>query len=177
MAQALKEEIALDVKKHITTVHVIFKTVCHDQNVDKNKFTEKYKIVGEAALRTLRRVDFYNQYHKSDLSEVKEAAIFAFWILKLRPFCFKEVDNFTTEHINEYVAIYLILHSIERAYEVCGIEKKIPVTIDGYRQLIYRLRNWDLSKESLMTIADLLYFYDGTKIDNLDTEESKFGRI
>jgi len=97
--------------------------------------------------------------------------------LKLRPFSYKEIDNSTTEHINEYVAIYLMLHSIERSYEESGIKKKIQITIDGYRQLIYRLRNWDLSKESLMTIADLLFYYDGSKIDNLDTEESKFGRI
>jgi len=78
MTQALKEEVALDVKKHLATIHGIFETVCRDQNVDKTKFTAKYKIVCEAALRTLRRVDFYNEYHNSDLSEVKEAAVLAF---------------------------------------------------------------------------------------------------
>jgi len=112
------------------------------------------------------------------MSEVKESAVLAFWILKYKPIYSKILNSDTTsEHINEYVAINVILHNIARSYEESGNNRAIQITHNGYKQLVYRLKNWDLSKEGLMTIADLLYYYDGSTIDNIDTEESLFGRV
>ena len=178
MIQPTKIEITEDMIKHGAAVHEVFTTTCQLQNLVKSDFVFDMEKVGEAALRTLRRVYFYSQYHKSDMSEVKEAAVLAFWILKYKPISPKTIRNgYSSEHINEYVAINIILHSIERTRLVNNIAKPVKITILGYKQIIYRLKNWDLSKESLMTLADILYYYEGSIIDNLDTEESKFGRI
>jgi len=177
MLQPLKPILAEDVLNLTAAMHRVFTTVCKKQNLDPNKFIVKTMKLSEAALRTLRRAEFYNQYHKPRMSEVKLGAILAFWVLKYRPFCSRIIkDDYTSEHINEFVAINIMLHNIERSYQEINSTKKLSITFDGYKQLVYRLKNWDLSKEGLMTLADILYNFDGTKIDFLDTSFSTYGR-
>jgi len=178
MSQPLTPEVKFEVLQQQSFVQKTFIAICKKSNIPQNKFFINLKKLGEAIVRTLRREEFYNIYHAPHMSEIKLMALLAFWLLKYKPFCSKETNiSYVAENINEYIAINLICLSASATRRNNKTGSDIEITPEGYKQLVYRFKNWDLSKESLMTLADLLYFYDGTKIDNLDTGESTYGRV
>jgi len=178
MAQPLIEGIYEEVLRQQSYILRTFMAVCKKANIPQDKFTVNWRKICEAAIRTLRREEFYKMYHTSIMSEIKLMAVLAFWILKYKPFCCKEINiGFVSENINEYIAINLIRLMVCETRQRHSNNHIIQITANGFKQLVYRLKNWDLSKESLMTLADFLYYYDGSKIDNLDTAESNYGRV
>jgi len=178
MAKPLKPITKEEVLKQQSFVLKTFLSICRKSNISHNIFTVNWLKINEAIVRTYRREEFYNIYHNSRMSEIKLMAILAFWIMKYKPFCVKEINKSqVSENINEYTAINLILLMVYVTRRKNSLNKAITITHDGYKQLVYRMKNWDLSKESLMTLADFMYYYDGSKIDNLDTGESKYGRV
>jgi len=178
MAKPLKPITKEEVLKQQSFVLKTFLGVCKKGNISHSIFTANWLKINEAIVRTYRREEFYNIYHKSRMSEIKLMAVLAFWIIKYKPFCSKEINkDHVSENINEYVAINLILLMVCATWRKNNMNRNIIITHEGYKQLVYRFKNWDLSKESLMTLADFLYYYDGSKIDNLDTGEPIYGRV
>ena len=178
MAKPLKPVTKEEVLKQQSFVLKTFSAICKKSNISKSVFIVNWAKINEAIVRAYRREEFYNIYHNSRMSEIKIMSILAFWIMKYKPFCSKEINKSqVSENINEYIAINLILLMVYITRQKNNINRSITITPEGYKQLVYRFKNWDLSKESLMTLADFMYYYDGLNIDNLDTGESKYGRI
>ena len=87
------------------------------------------------------------------MNEIKIGALLAFWVLKLRPLtpiiCSNEYD-----YINEIFAANLMLAPVEEY-----LRRKMNVSISqkiDFNTILYRLRNWDLSKEALMFLSESL---------------------
>jgi len=178
MSEQLKRDIAEDVYKQSIFILRVFIAVCTKHKVQIDDFIRNWMKIGEAALRTLRRSEFYEKYHTSCMSEIKLSAVLAFWILKYKPFSAKGINNcYVSQHINEYVAVNVMLINVLVTLRKNNSKRVLRISEEGYKQLIYRLKNWDLSKEGLMTLADVLYYYDGKKIDDLDTSFSQYGKI
>ncbi len=119
-----------------------------------------FKLVNEINIRVDKRRDYYMIFHGTILNEVREAALVAFWILKFKPFL---ITNPKEEvqcelNINCGFAAYMILSAsreyISRKY---GDDKCFSIDDEEYLQRFrYSLKYWDLSKESMMMIAETL---------------------
>jgi len=94
---------------------------------------------------------FYDKV-KEGMSERNEAALYCFWVLKLAPFFDNTCPN--TE-ININFAAWLLLASIKHSCSKDGITINLP---DKYvSNLKYAFRFRDISKESIMALAETVY--------------------
>ena len=90
------------------------------------------------------------------INEIKQAALTAYWILKFKPFMVNSSDpqrNHLYSRINEGFAAFYI-SSACRSY---AKENHYPTRTRSPRlidELMYALTYWDLSKESVILIAE-----------------------
>jgi hypothetical protein len=94
---------------------------------------------------------FYDKV-KEGMSERNEAALYCFWILKLSPF----FDNTCPDtEVNINFAAFLLLASVKYGLDKNGIKINLP---DKYvSDLKYAFRFRDISKESIMALAETMY--------------------
>lgn len=137
----------------------LFYGFAEDNKVDCSKVEFDCKLINEINIRVDKRKDYYIIYHKETyLSEVREAALLAFWILKFKPFLISSDDG--KDHslnINCGFAAYIILSAVsEYIYIESKGKKKFRVSDEYLDKLHYAVKYWDLSKESMMFIAETL---------------------
>ena len=112
-------------------------------------------------MRVDKRKLYYRIYHELDrISECKEISLYAFWIMKLKPFSMTDYTHKFADIINECFSIYLILLTIKG----CCLHKKIAYnrpSDEFISNVIYSFRFHDLSKESIILFADTLAFSYG----------------
>jgi len=111
------------------------------------------------ANRIEKRKDYYKVYHEGlILSEQRYFGLLVYWILKLQPCFIDSTDPDPVENgfkINESFAYFLFYQTLTRL----GAEKGVPYVTtsnDLETRIMHAFTYWDLSKESLMLIMDLL---------------------
>lgn len=114
-------------------------------------------------IRVDKRLDYYRIFHNDTyLNEVREAAVMAFWIAKLKPFRVLSSDVVTDlrkfQFLNENFALYVLFCAIQSFRETMDYPS-LQMSEPCLRQLKYAVRYWDLSKEALMAIGISLYEY------------------
>lgn len=137
----------------------LFEEFAKSNEIDYLKIEFDFKLINEINIRVDKRRDYYIIFHKETyLSEVREAALLAFWILKFKPFLVKSEDGSDNNlNINCAFAGYIILSAVsEYIHRESNGEKKFAVSSEYLDKLEYALKYWDLSKESLMLIAETL---------------------
>lgn len=115
-----------------------------------------FAVLGEIVVRIDKRKEYFSIYHSTErINDVKEAALFAYWILKFRPFSMPDESNSErTTQLNEGFAAFLLFSAVK---EDCRKNHRAFHVSEGYiSRLMYGLRYWDLSKESMMLIAETL---------------------
>ena len=97
-------------------------------------------------IRVDKRKAYYHCFHSMEINECKEAALYAYWILHLRPFTITDkryTANSVACTINEAFAVFLIgfiLESTERIKQTPNLKK-------DYIQLLdysFRFRNFSI---------------------------------
>ena len=115
-------------------------------------------------IRTDKRLYYFNIFHNMEPNECKKAALFAYWIAKLRPI--KIIDN---EHlnilgyndkINEMFAIHILfcvlsgIGRIKQRDETGGVDISLN---DPYMdKLCYSLRFRNFTIDSMIVLADTI---------------------
>lgn len=99
-----------------------------------------------------RRVYFHVFYRGCKMGELNEGALLCFWIAKLQPFSHPDIDSIK---LNAKIAVCIFINSIYSHNDRTNNkekERKIPdhSIEDLYYSLLYR----DISKESLMILAE-----------------------
>lgn len=116
-------------------------------------------IIPRILLRVDKRKDYFLRFHEqTHINEIKQAALMAYWIIKFKPFMvntanLQDLQKF--RRINEGFAAYYIFS----AYIQCAIESNSLVGEPSpqlMKELMYALTYWDLSKESIILIAETL---------------------
>jgi len=109
-------------------------------------FHISYYSLIDIIVRVDKRKAYYQCFHNMVINECKEVALYAYWILKLKPFtitdttCKKNVDACT---INESFAIFLISFILEAT----GRIRSTTNAKDSYSKLIeysFRFRNFSI---------------------------------
>lgn len=137
----------------------IFEEFAETVELDMEDVDFDFKLINEVNLRVDKRKDYYIIFHDTVLNEVREAALTAFWILKFKPFLITNHEKDQRElNINCGFAAYVILSAV-REY-ICrkyGGDKSFEIRDGEYlSRFKYSLKYWDLSKESMMMIAETL---------------------
>lgn len=137
----------------------VFEEFAETIKLDMEDVDFDFKLINEVNIRVDKRKDYYIIFHDTKLNEVREAALTAFWILKFKPFLITKHEEDQRElNINCSFAAYVILSAV-REY-ICrkyGGDKTFSINDEEYLQRFrYSLKYWDLSKESLMMIAETL---------------------
>jgi hypothetical protein len=98
-----------------------------------------------------RRVYFHIFHNGMEMGELNEMALYCFWVIKLCPFKHSLIPN---DELNAKIAVRLFLNTIR----IIATMKNINVSIkrSSIQNLYYSFRYRDLSKESLMTMAETL---------------------
>ena len=147
----------------------IFEKFATDNNIAKTDYQVNYAPIGYAIRKTDQRLTqfevFHATYTHSELpSELKEAAILAFWIVKTKPFTLLAVRpndsklQIKDSHIpiNEKFARALIFSALKNALSRKSVKIKFD---DELKKLIdYAFRYWDFTKEAFILIVEGLYF-------------------
>ncbi|MDR0868807.1 MAG: hypothetical protein LBP75_10120 [Planctomycetota bacterium] len=104
-------------------------------------------------LRIVERVEkrrvYFHIFHDMQMGELNEAALYAFWILKLCPFGIAGKDGGA---FNALIAARIFTGAVRAAAQSHG--KSTTFTRELVEKLIYSFRYRDLSKEALMLMAD-----------------------
>lgn len=153
---------------------------CKATDIDHERIEVNVKTLKDIIIRLdMRRLYFHIYHKKMDANEYKiNAGLFVFWMLKLRPFWMKVLENDTDEmvetatYINEKISLHIVLSLLEE-YNSNFFEYGKDLVTAYTRELEYSFRYRDLSKESMFLLFDpfyYLYFYnqstqnDGTVI-------------
>ena len=127
-------------------------------------YTYSIPIVCEIFKRIDQRADYYMYFHSDPkspmkMSQTKETALMAFWILKYKPLslpAYKANQLFIEKNctINEYFAVYCIAScacelSPRADILSCFTPKKINI-------LVYNFMHRDISKEAMICYVDSL---------------------
>lgn len=137
----------------------VFGQYAEAASIDMDTIEFDFKLMNEVNIRVDKRKDYYIIFHETRLNEVREAALTAYWILKFKPFLItKDAENQSELNINCGFAAYIILSAVrEYIYRKYGGDKTFSIDDDEYLQRFrYSLKYWDLSKESMMMIAETL---------------------
>ena len=116
-------------------------------------------LLSEVLIRVDKRKDYFIIYHDTTyINEIKEAALTAYWLTKLKPFRIKS-DNMELykkfRFINEAFSSF-ILYGVIKEVSCRTNNMVFSISKEYNKRIIYGLKFWDLSKESLMLVAESL---------------------
>ena len=112
---------------------------------ETEKYTSFFSLV-DIIVRVDKRKAYYQYFHGMKINECKEVALYAYWILKLRPFSItdkKYISSVDACTINESFVIHLIGFILENT----GRIRKTDKTKDSYRIFLeysFRFRNFSI---------------------------------
>ena len=120
----------------------------------KTSYYISYYSLIDIIVRVDKRKEYYKYFHNMEINECKEAALYGYWILKLRPFSItdkKYQNNADACMINESFVIYLIGLILENT----GRIKRTVFIKDSYRNFLeYSFRFRSFSIDSFIVLIE-----------------------
>jgi hypothetical protein len=129
--------------------------------IDPDSVSMDKEIMCEIIDRIEKRRVYFHIYHKCEMGELNEGALFCFWILKLSPFYCSEISTII---LNSSIAFYFLLASL--AFYVKRYNKRnkknrtINTNAKTTHDALYAFQYRDLSKEAIMLFAEGLIVED-----------------
>ena len=134
-----------------------FDRYLQSQTISAENVCVDKRLVNEAFVRVDKRKDYFLIFHdETYINEIREAALLAYWIIKFKPFTVNSNDAADYKvNLNCGFAAFIMLSAVNEYYKR---EKNSKIDLDKeyLRKLQYALKFWDLSKESMMFIAETL---------------------
>jgi hypothetical protein len=120
--------------------------------IDHNEIDTSMDIMYEIIERIeKRRIYFHIYYNGCKMGELNEGALMCFWIIKLNPFHYNGIAN---NILNAKIALCLFMNMLH--YHTQKEEIKLNITENIVNDIYYAFRFRDVSKESIMLIAESL---------------------
>ena len=126
----------------------------------------EYSVCGldviDIIIRTDKRLCYFNVFHDMDINECKKAALYAYWISKLRPIKITDVRYINklgyNDSINELFAIHILTSVLTGIGKIkqCDSLGGIDITLDNpyIIELCYSFRFRNFTIDSMMVLAD-----------------------
>lgn len=132
------------------------------QNDPTLKLNKDYFVHRKNLFEIIRRCDkrnlyFYIFHELEDLSEFKNVALEAFWIINLKPFMVIKEDANIYNCPNELFALFLILSVIEGAFRENKPEEEFkPLLPKRVEDIIYDFKYCSISREAMIAFVETL---------------------
>ena len=137
----------------------------------------------DVIIRTDKRLYYFNIFHGMEANECKKAALFAYWIAKLRPIKIID-DNHKNrlgfnDRVNELFAVHILLSTlvgIGRVKYWDGTDG-IDITLDNQyiTKFCYSLRFRNLTIDSMVVLADSITTDSFREDATQETTQEAFG--
>lgn len=116
-------------------------------------------ILPRVMLRVDKREGYFVVFHKgTQINEIKQAALVAYWIIKFKPFMINSNVPERVHHysrINEGFAFFYILSACKQYAQKKGyIMRDVSNRLKD--ETMYAFTYWDLSKESVILMAETI---------------------
>lgn len=153
-----KDDVLYDEVSSLLETLAVYVDKQKDLDFEKNVVVN-LPAMGELLVRVDKRKDYFIIYHdNTEMNEIKEAALLAYWILKFKPISVKTDDLILKrkyDQINEAFAVFILYSTImEETKRVDGM--RFSISKEYNKKIMYAFKFWDLSKESIMLIAESL---------------------
>ena len=132
-----------------------FKSFISDSNYPPNLdyFVSRRDLI-DMIIRVDKRDAYFHCFHDMEINERKQAALYAYWILKFRPFTIIDnrcLDKENESTVNEAFAIYIIC-------SILFYSKKLESTTAKketfYKKLMYAFRYRSISIDSILLLVE-----------------------
>jgi hypothetical protein len=117
-------------------------------------------------LRVDKRISYFKYFHNMNCNEVKRAALYAYWIVKLRPIIVTDPryadENGYNNMINELFAVHYLfcaLNGMERIkLKTWDGPDGVELTLDNpfIKRLVYSFRFRNISIDAIIVLADAI---------------------
>ena len=126
--------------------------------VRKNELLFDWVVIGNIIERIEQRKVYYRIYHKNtELCEIRQVALLAYWIIRYRPFnCLINGKICSNIKLNENIAYHMIIGAL------VGLKTKnkpnyfVNFSQEYKRKIIHTFSEHDVSKELIILIAESL---------------------
>ena len=142
-----------------------------NNKIDKRTYQTNYATIGYIVRRVKRRLVQFEVFHEYGPgvhlpSELKEAALTAFWIVKLKPFSFltelpkgcQAPKDYLRLPLNESFARYIIFCALQQTLKRTNPDEKYVFDESLKKTIDYAFRFWDFTKESFIFMVEGLYY-------------------
>lgn len=116
---------------------------------DLNELLIDQEALYEIISRVEKRRVYFHIYHHIEMGELNEGALICFWILKLMPF---KHETISTGLLNAKIANTIFIKML--SYVALKTNRKVNIKKDLINNTFYAFRYRDLSKESIMALAE-----------------------
>jgi hypothetical protein len=118
----------------------------------------------DAIIRVDKRQFYFSVFHGMDINNCKKAALFAYWLVKLRPIKIVDTRHINTpgynDRVNELFAIHYLLCVLCTEGKVLRWDgsKGVKIALDHpyIRKLWYSFRFRNLTIDSMIVLADTI---------------------
>jgi len=110
------------------------------------EYSISYVTLVDIIIRVDKRKAYYMCFHDMEINECKEVALYAYWIIKLRPFAITDktyLRNLDACCINESFAIYFIGLVLELTHRI-KYTKNIKESYSRFLEYSFRFRNFSI---------------------------------
>lgn len=159
-----KEQLQTCWNKHKS---IIEEFLC-ENDYDQDKLFVNENVVLSIITKVHQRQKYFIYFHGLDMSEYKEAALIAFWYIKLQPITIRAQefsDQLPKEYdsINEKLAVYYMLRTLRLMLIKNKMkENKLDSLSTKYlNELIYTFTYRDISKEALILLMETMAVFLG----------------
>ncbi len=140
----------------ILTVWNDFVKINDPQLTVKDVFINKRNLV-EVVERVSKRKYYFEVFHNlPHVSEFKEAALYVFWLVKLKPFTVVKESSKLCASVNEMFAVHVILSIFENVKKSRDVTDFIYPSEAMISDFVYGLKYQDLTKEALVIYVEAL---------------------
>lgn len=144
--------------------------------MDDNGYNKENVFVNESSMLSVivkvdQRRKYFQYFHKLDMSEVKEVALNAFWIMKLKPLSFTKSGSSKSQEsayqsLNEKLAFYYIIKALRAVAKSVNKKRQVGEMLDSLPkayidEVIYAFTYRDISKESLILLVESMAVFMG----------------
>ncbi len=156
------EKVKEDFAKYVNSIKDFLSQNQCDMEQDGIYWDEN--VIFSISSKVDQRRDYFKYFHQLDMSEYKETALIAFWVIKLQPLQMRHgEDHKALSSINEKLALYFILSILrgilQRKGEPTTVLDSLPLPY--VKELVYSFRYRDLSKEALILLVESLAVFSG----------------
>lgn len=143
----------------------------------------QYVVCGADVLEIIIRVDkrllYFDIFHDMKINDEKKAALFAYWIKKLRPV--KIIDNRiknkkTHANINEKLAVHHLLCVLAGKKKIKFFDGKDGIELEDknefLKELCYSFRFRNISIDSMLVLADSINTNSFKQVKSANTKKN-----